>query len=105
MKFFLDYDPLATLRKVRSPVLILQGGTDQQVTPDQAPIIEQTLKAAGNRDVTMRVFAERNHLFLNDPVGFPRDYGKIKDGRIGPDVMGPLADWLVLKLSAARPQP
>jgi hypothetical protein len=105
MRFFLDYDPLAALARVHAPVLILQGGTDQQVTPEQAPIIERALKAAGNRDVTMRVFANRNHLFLNDPVGFPRDYPKIKDGRIGPDVMGPLADWLALKLSAARPQP
>lgn len=99
-KFFLDYDPLPTLRKVKTPVLILQGGTDQQVTPEQAPIIEQTLKDAGNRDVTMHVFANRNHLFLNDTSGFPGGYQKLKDGRIGPDVMGPLADWLVRKLSA-----
>ena len=87
------------------PVLILQGGTDQQVTPEQAPIIDRTLKAAGNRDVTMRVFPNRNHLFLADSVGFPRDYVKIRNGRIGADVMGPAADWLVLKLSAAPPRP
>ncbi|HVZ49881.1 MAG TPA: alpha/beta hydrolase [Gemmatimonadaceae bacterium] len=103
-KFFLTYDPLPTLRKVRAPVMILQGGTDQQVTPDQAPIIERTLKDAGNRDVTLRVLPNHNHLFLVDSVGFPGDYAKLKDGRIGPEVMGPLADWLALKL-AAPPKP
>jgi len=104
MQYFLDYDPLPTLKKVRTPTLILQGGTDQQVTPEQAPIIEKTLKDAGNKDVTMRVFANRNHLFVPDSIGFPGDYVKLKDGRIGGDVMGPLTDWLVLKLSA-KPKP
>lgn len=104
-RFFVAYDPIPTLKKVKAPVLILQGGTDQQVTPDQAPIIEQTLKAAGNRDVTMRVFPARNHLFLPDSVGYPGNYTRIRDGRIGPDVMGPAADWIVLKLSTSPPRP
>ncbi len=103
-KFFLDYDPLPTLKKVKAPVLVLQGGTDQQVTPEQAPIVERTLMDAGNRDVTVRIFANRNHLFLADTSGFPGGYTKLKDGRIGADVMGPLADWLVLKL-ALKPNP
>ena len=34
-----------------------------------------------------------------------RGYAKRKDGRIGADVMGPLADWIALKLSAPHPQP
>ena len=34
-----------------------------------------------------------------------RGYAKLKDGRIGADVMGPLADWIALKLSAPHPQP
>jgi dienelactone hydrolase len=105
MRYFIDYDPIPTLKKVRVPVLILQGGTDQQVTPEQAPIIERTLKESGNRDVTMRVFPARNHLFLPDSVGFPGNYGKIRDGRIGSDVMGPAADWIVLKLSSSPPRP
>lgn len=105
MKFFLTYDPLPTLRKVKAPVLIVQGGTDQQVTPDQAPILEKTLREAGNRDVTLRVFAERNHLLLADPVGFPGAYTKLKDGHIGGDVMGPVADWIVVKLGAPAPRP
>jgi dienelactone hydrolase len=105
MKFFLTYDPLPTLRKVKAPVLIVQGGTDQQVTPEQAPILDKTLREAGNRDVTLRVFPERNHLLLADPVGFPGAYTKLKDGHIGGDVMGPIADWIVATLAAPMSRP
>ena len=98
MKYFLEYDPVPTAKKVKVPVLILQGGTDQQVTPDQAPVLEQAFKSGGNKDVTMKVFKDRNHLFLNDPIGFPGGYVKLKDGRIDGEVMGTLADWLVAKL-------
>ena len=98
MKFFLDYDPLATIRRVRAPVLILQGGTDQQVTPDQAETLSAALRAAGNRDVTVRVIPQHNHLFLPDSIGNPGGYARAPSGRIGPEVIGELAEWLVKRL-------
>lgn len=98
MKFFLDYDPLPTIRKVRAPVLILQGATDQQVTADQAEMLGAALREAGNRDVTVRIFPQRNHLFLPDSTGNPSGYARAPTGRIGPEVMGELADWLVKRL-------
>lgn len=99
-QYFLTYDPIATLKKVKQPVLIMQGGTDQQITPEQAPIIESTLKGAGNTDVTLKLFSERNHLFLKDPIGFPGDYTKLKNGKIDAEVMGALAEWVVARLAA-----
>lgn len=98
MQYFLTYDPLPALKKVKAPVLILQGGTDQQVTPDQAPVLEKTLKASGNRHVKMVVFKAHDHLFLVDSVGFPGDYGKLPSGKIGPEVLGVIANWLVKEL-------
>jgi hypothetical protein len=98
MKYFLEYDPVPTAKRVKTPVLILQGGTDQQVTPDQAPVLEQAFKAGGNKDVTSKVFKDRNHLFLLDPSGFPGGYVKLTNGRIDGEVMGTLADWLVQRL-------
>ncbi len=98
MQYFLDYDPVPTARAVKAPVLILQGGTDQQVTPDQAPALEQAFRAGGNTDVTTKVFTDRNHLFLLDPSGFPGGYVKLTNGRIDGEVMGTLADWLVVRL-------
>lgn len=98
MTYFLTYDPVPTAKQVKTPVFIMQGGTDQQVTPDQAPVLEQAFKAGGNKDVTMRVFTDRNHLFLNDPSGFPGGYVKLTNGKIDGEVMGALADWLGVRL-------
>jgi hypothetical protein len=98
MKFFLTYDPSATAQKLKTPVLIMQGATDQQVTPEQAPLLEQAFKRGGNKDVTLKVFKDHNHLFLQDPSGFPGGYVKLKDGRVDNEVMGTLADWLAAHL-------
>jgi hypothetical protein len=98
MQYFLTYDPIPTAKKVRTPVFIMQGATDQQVTPDQVPVLAQAFKDGGNADVTTKVFAERNHLFLHDPVGFPGGYVKLTNGRIDGEVMGALAEWLVARL-------
>jgi hypothetical protein len=53
-QWFADYDPLPVVRRVRVPVLILQGALDRQVSAGQADTLEATLRAAGNRDVTLR---------------------------------------------------
>ena len=100
MQFFLEYDPLPTARKVNQPVLILQGATDQQIRPEEARLLERTLREAGNSRVTTTIFAERNHLFLHDPVGHPSGYTSLTDPRLGAEVLGALADWLVTTLRA-----
>ncbi len=105
MRFFLDYDPLETARRVRVPVLILQGETDRQVTPDQAPLLERTFKEAGNRDVTLRLYPGTNHLFIADPDGSPSGYPRLGSGRVRPEVVGDLVEWLVLKLGLTSRAP
>ena len=99
MGFFLDYDPLPTARRVRVPVLILQGATDQQITAEQAPILEQAFRAGGNRDVTMRVFPETNHLFLADPNGNPAGYSALRVNTLRPEVLQLVVDWVVARLT------
>lgn len=94
VKFFLDYDPIATARKVRVPTLILQGATDQQVTPEQATALERAMRDGGNRRVTMRVFPEANHLFVQDANGNPAGYTTLRERNVRPDVMAALLDWL-----------
>ena len=95
MGFFLTHDPLATARRVKVPALVAQGATDQQVTADQAEPLGAALRASGNRDVTVRVFPGRNHLFLEDATGNPATYVRLTSGRIGADVMGPIVDWIL----------
>jgi dipeptidyl aminopeptidase/acylaminoacyl peptidase len=98
MRYFLDYDPLATARQVRVPVLILQGETDQQVTPEQADTLGIAFRAGGDGDVTVRRFAATNHLFLADPDGNPAGYTALRVRTVRPEVLGAVADWLVRRL-------
>jgi len=98
IQFFLDYDPIATAKRVKQPVLILQGATDRQVTPEQAPALAAAFRAGGNRDVTMRIFPSTDHLFLADVAGNPSGYASLPSKNLRPDVLGAIADWLVTKL-------
>jgi dipeptidyl aminopeptidase/acylaminoacyl peptidase len=98
LRFFADYDPLPTARRVRTPVLVLQGATDRQVTADQAQELVTAFRAAGNRDVTVKIFPATNHLFLADPNGNPSGYASIPSKRVRPEVLGTIADWLSAKL-------
>jgi hypothetical protein len=93
--YFMQHDPVATARQVKQPVLILQGATDRQVTPEQADTLAAAFRAAGNRAVTMRKFPDTNHLFLWDPTGLPSGYGQLADTHIRRDVLGALSDWAV----------
>lgn len=97
-RFFSEYDPLPTTRRVKQPVLILQGATDRQVTADQAEELAAALRAGGNRDVTVRIFPDVNHLMLRDPDGWGGGYTSLPDPNVVPELLGALADWLARKL-------
>jgi uncharacterized protein len=99
---FLKYDPLPTIRKVRQPILVLQGGLDQQITPEQATLIEQAARDAGNKDVTVRVFPNLNHLFLPAKTGAVGEYSSLQTTAIGQDVLDLIGSWLASKLRATR---
>jgi uncharacterized protein len=98
MKFFLDHDVLAVARQVKAPTLLLNGATDQQVTPEQTAELAAAIKSGGNADVTSRVFLDLNHLFVYDPVGFPRGYSRLVRNNVEPEVVGVTVDWLAAKL-------
>jgi dienelactone hydrolase len=98
LRFFMAYDPLPTARMVRVPVLILQGETDQQVTPEQADTLAAAFRAGGDRDVTLRTFAATDHLFLADPDGNPAGYSALPTHTVRPAVLGAIANWLVAHL-------
>ncbi len=102
VKFWMSYDPAPVARRVKAPTLILQGATDRQVPADQAEKLAALIRAGGNQDVTVHLFPSTNHLFVQDPNGDFNNYDKLRTNRIGPDVLGTLADWLVVKL-AVRP--
>ncbi len=100
LAYFRTHDPLATARTVRTPILILHGETDHQVTPDQAPELAAAFRAGGNTNVMVRLFPDLNHFFLPDPSGLPNGYALLTNNKVDPAVLGALADWLVDRLVA-----
>lgn len=97
-RFWFDYDPIPTARKVRAPVLIVQGATDTQVSPDQAEELAAAIRAGGNRDVTVRIIPETNHLLVHDPNGSFTNYAKLTSLEVNPAVLGTISDWLSARM-------
>lgn len=96
--YFLSHDPVVTAKMVKQPVLVLQGETDMQVTPEQADALVAAFRSNGNTDVTLKKFANTNHLFLQDSSGAPQHYSELPDPKVRKDVLGALADWAVAML-------
>src|SRR5687767_7997176 len=99
MKFFLTYDPAPTMRRVKTPVLILTGSRDQQAVPEQVALQEAAFKEGGNKDVTARVLPDLNHLFVQDTDGFPGNYAKLPPPvMMRADAVAMIVDWLAQRL-------
>ena len=99
MKFFLTYDPAPTMRRVKTPVLILTGSRDQQAVPEEVALQEAAFKEGGNKDVTARVLPDLNHLFVHDTDGFPGNYKKLPPPiMVRADVLEIVTDWLAQRL-------
>ncbi len=97
-KAFLTYDPLPTIRKVHQPILILQGALDRQVTADQADNLARAARDAGNRNVTVHVFPNLNHLFLPAKTGSFNEYSSLTVTSIPPEVLDTINSWLEARL-------
>jgi len=99
MNFFLTYDPAPTMRRVKTPVLILTGSRDQQAVPEEVALQEAAFKEGGNKDVTARVLPDLNHLFVHDTDGFPGNYKKLPPPvMVQADVLTMISDWLAQRL-------
>lgn len=95
MKFFITYDPAVTMRRVKTPVLILTGSRDQQAVPAEVALMEAAFKEGGNKDVTARILPDLNHLFVHDTDGFPGNYAKLPAPvMVDAGVLEMVSDWV-----------
>ena len=94
MRFFLTYDPAVTLKKVKCPVLALNGSKDLQVPARQnLDVIAGTLKEAGHPDYTVEELPDLNHLFQKAETGHVSEYGKIEQ-TFSPVALERISEWI-----------
>jgi hypothetical protein len=89
-----DRDPLPTARRLRMPVLILQGSTDRAVPPGDAALLERAIREGGNRRVERLLFRDVNHHFQRDPIGAREGYDRLPTQDLAPEVREALCTWL-----------
>jgi pimeloyl-ACP methyl ester carboxylesterase len=93
-RFFLTYDPIPTLAKVKCPVLVIIGENDLQVPPENnLPPIEQALKTSGNDDYRVMRPAKLNHLLQTSETGLPLEYARIEE-TMAPAALEAISSWI-----------
>lgn len=93
-RYFLNYDPRMTLKKVACPVLAINGEKDLQVDPDQnLPVIAKVLKAGGNDRVTIKELLGLNHLFQHSETGRSSEYGELEE-TFAPEALELMTQWM-----------
>jgi pimeloyl-ACP methyl ester carboxylesterase len=93
-RYFISYDPAATLRKVKCPVLAVIGSKDLQVPPEQnIPAIRKALQDAGNQKFEVDELPGLNHLFQTAKTGSPAEYAQIEE-TISPVALEKIAAWV-----------
>ena len=93
-RYAMQYDPKVTLKKVKCPVLALNGEKDMQVNAKKnLPIIEEALKAGGNTRFTVKELPGLNHIFQTAQTGAESEYIKIEE-TMSPVALQTVADWI-----------
>ncbi len=94
-RYFVTFDPRASLAKVKVPVLALNGENDLQVaSKENLDLIAAGLKAGRNKDVTVTSFPKLNHLFQTSQTGSLTEYEKIEE-TISPQVLETISNWVL----------
>jgi pimeloyl-ACP methyl ester carboxylesterase len=94
-RYFISYDPVPALEKVKCPVLALNGSKDLQVLPDEnLASIKKALEKGGNKNFEIKELPGLNHLFQTAETGSPAEYMKIHE-TISPIALQTIGDWII----------
>ena len=80
------------MRRVKCPVLAINGSLDLQVPPKEDLTAIRTA-LAGNPDATVMELPGLNHLFQTAKTGAPAEYVQI-DETIAPAALALIGDWV-----------
>jgi pimeloyl-ACP methyl ester carboxylesterase len=94
MRSFILLDPAEALRKVKAPVLAMNGSRDVQVSPEQnLPAIATALAAGGNHDFEVIEIPGLNHMFQKCRSCSASEYGDL-DETFSPTALEIMGEWL-----------
>ncbi len=97
----LVHDPAQDWARIRVPVLAVFGGRDVQVDAEQnKAALQAALARAGNRDVTVVVLPDANHLFQVAVTGAPGEY-PLLPMEFHPRLLPAVGDWLLARVGPA----
>jgi fermentation-respiration switch protein FrsA (DUF1100 family) len=99
-RYFITTDAATFWKKVRCPVLALNGEKDLQVSANEnLPEIEKAVRSSGNSAVKTIKLPGLNHLFQHCKTGLPSEYGQIEE-TFSPEALKIISDWITgLKVS------
>jgi uncharacterized protein len=92
-RYFIMTNPSTFWKKVKCPVLALNGEKDLQVAAaENLPAIEKALK--GNISAKTVLLPGLNHLFQHCKTGLPAEYSTIEE-TFSPEALKIIADWIL----------
>lgn len=95
MTWFIRHDPANDLKKVKVPVLVMNGEKDIQVAATtNVPAIRTALTNSGNKNVEVYILPRLNHLFQESETGGVEEYGKIEQ-TFAPVALQHLSNWIL----------
>ena len=91
---FMRYDPAQDLKKLKCPVLALNGKKDIQVDAVMnLTAIQKRITGNGNKNVTVKAYPNLNHLFQTCEKGTLAEYGQLEE-TINPEVLKDIIEWI-----------
>ena len=91
---FMRYDPGQDLKKLKCPVLALNGEKDIQVDAAMnLAAIQERITGNGNKNVTVKAYPNLNHLFQTCEKGTLAEYGQLEE-TINPEVLKDIIEWI-----------
>lgn len=91
------YDPAPTLRQLQTPTLALFGELDNNILAEKNKAAwEAALKAGGNRDYTLRILPQADHIQLEAKVGSNAEMASLQ--RFVPIYFMIIQDWLAERI-------
>jgi pimeloyl-ACP methyl ester carboxylesterase len=93
MMYFLKYDPVPSLKRVKCPVLALNGDLDLQVPQVNLSVVKNALNEGGNKRVVTKTLPLHNHLFQECETGLPNEYALLEQ-TISPTALHEITSWI-----------